>query len=119
MFVRKSLHLESILAFKGGYFAPILLVALMAVALLAGCSAIARTAALAWSCLTVRRSGSSTAVVAADLLERTRGDQVDILDSMEVPDPTDNTKKELWYRVRAHDVDKTEGWIEAAQHHAG
>jgi hypothetical protein len=32
---------------------------------------------------------------------------------MEIPDPTDNSKKELWYRVRARDVDKTEGWIEA------
>jgi hypothetical protein len=56
---------------------------------------------------------SSTAVVAADLLEVSRGDTVDIIDSQEVPDPTDNTKKELWYRVRARDVDKTEGWIEA------
>src|SRR6185503_48673 len=54
-----------------------------------------------------------TAVVAADLLEVGRGDSVEILDSTEVPDPTDNTKTELWFRVRATDVDKTEGWIEA------
>src|SRR5438309_10060208 len=56
---------------------------------------------------------SSTAVVAADLLEVNRGDAVDILDSLDIPDPNDNTKKELWYRVRARDVEKTEGWIEA------
>src|SRR5262245_41692538 len=46
---------------------------------------------------------SSTAVVAADLLEVSRGDVVDILDSTDVPDPSDNTKKERWYRVRARD----------------
>ena len=51
--------------------------------------------------------------MAADLLEVGRGDSVEILNSTEVPDPTDNSKTELWYRVRATDVDKTEGWIEA------
>ncbi len=56
---------------------------------------------------------SSTAVVAADLLEVNRGDTIDILDSIDIPDPSDNTKKERWYRVRGHDEEKTEGWIEA------
>lgn len=56
---------------------------------------------------------SSTAVVAADLLEVSRGDTVDILDSVDVPDPLDNSKKERWYRVRARDTENTEGWIEA------
>jgi hypothetical protein len=56
---------------------------------------------------------SSTAVVAADLLEVNRGDVVDILDSIDIPDPSDNTKRERWYRVRAQDTDRTEGWIEA------
>ncbi len=56
---------------------------------------------------------SSTAVVAADLLEVNRGDAVDILDSQDVQDPTDNTKKERWLRVQAHDEDSTEGWIES------
>src|SRR5438876_12148004 len=56
---------------------------------------------------------SSTAVVAADLLEVNRGDSVDILDSIDVADPTDNTKKERWLRVRAHNDQSTEGWIEA------
>jgi hypothetical protein len=56
---------------------------------------------------------SSTAVVAADLLQVNRGDQVEILDSIDVSDPSDNTKKERWLRVKAHDEDATEGWIEA------
>lgn len=56
---------------------------------------------------------SSTAVVAADLVEVTRGDVVEILDSMDVPDPNADDKKERWYNVRAHDEQNTEGWIEA------
>jgi len=56
---------------------------------------------------------SSTAVVAADLLEVNRGDAVEILDFHDVQDPTDNSKKERWLRVQAHDEDSTEGWIES------
>jgi hypothetical protein len=56
---------------------------------------------------------SSTAVVAADLLQVNRGDGVEIIDTVDVTDPEDNTKKERWLRVRAHDEDATEGWIEA------
>ena len=56
---------------------------------------------------------SSTAVVAADLLEVNRGDAVDILESVDESDPSDNTKKERWLRVRARDEENTEGWIEA------
>ena len=56
---------------------------------------------------------SSTAVVAADLLEVSRGDAVDILDSVDVQDPNDNTRKERWLRVQADDEKNTEGWIEA------
>ena len=56
---------------------------------------------------------SSTAVVAADLLEVNRGDPVDILDSVDVPDPQDNTRKERWFRVRSHNEENIEGWIEA------
>ena len=56
---------------------------------------------------------SSTAVVAADLLEVDRGDSIDILDFQDVQDPSDNTKKERWLRVQAHDEDSTEGWIES------
>src|ERR1044072_6581487 len=56
---------------------------------------------------------SSTAVVAADLLQVNRGDVIDILDSTDVNDPSDNTRKERWLRVKARDTDATEGWIEA------
>lgn len=51
---------------------------------------------------------SSTAVVAANLVEVARGDQVDILDTATVQDTG-----EKWLRVRAHDEESTEGWIEA------
>lgn len=56
---------------------------------------------------------SSTAVVAADLLQVNRGDQVEILETTDVADPSDNTRKERWLRVKARDEDTTEGWIEA------
>ena len=56
---------------------------------------------------------SSTAVVAADLLQVNRGDVVDILESTDVSDPSDNTRKERWLRVKARDGDTTEGWIES------
>ena len=49
---------------------------------------------------------TSYAVVAADLLEVKRGDRLDLLDEVEF-------EKVMWYRVRAHDEAKTEGWIEA------
>jgi hypothetical protein len=49
---------------------------------------------------------SSYAVVAADLLEVKRGEKLDVLDQIEF-------EKVTWYRVRANDEDKTEGWIEA------
>jgi hypothetical protein len=49
---------------------------------------------------------SSYAVVAADLLEVKRGSALDILEETEF-------EKVHWYRVRAHDEDNTEGWIEA------
>jgi hypothetical protein len=90
------------------------LVGVLAGALLLGaCSAIASRGNTG---VVVARSAqirSSTAVVAADLLEVSRGDSVDILDSVDIPDPSDNSKKERWFRVRARDTDKTEGWIEA------
>ena len=49
---------------------------------------------------------TSYAVVAADLLEVKRGDRLDVIDQVEF-------EKILWYRVRARDEAKTEGWIEA------
>jgi len=56
---------------------------------------------------------SSTAVVAAKLLEVNRGDEVEILESVDVVDPTDNSRKERWLRVKAQDEESTEGWIES------
>lgn len=49
---------------------------------------------------------SSYAVVAADLLEVKRGETLDLLEETDF----ENVK---WYRVRANDEDRTEGWIEA------
>ncbi len=49
---------------------------------------------------------SSYAVVAADLLEVKRGDTLEVMDEIDF-------EKVHWYRVRANDEDKTEGWIEA------
>lgn len=49
---------------------------------------------------------SSYAVVAADLLEVKRGESLDVLEEADF-------EKVHWYRVRAHDEDQTEGWIEA------
>jgi hypothetical protein len=86
---------------------------LLAVLILGGCSTLANRSNTG---VVVTRSAqirSSTAVVAADLLEVNRGDVIDILDSIDIPDPSDNSKRERWYRVRAHDDLRTEGWIEA------
>src|SRR5215471_8598014 len=113
MFFNRVTSFKSCSRLEVGSCPPLLLVTLAAVALLAACSAIARTGSSGVVVSHRAQIRSSTAVVAADLLEVSRGDGVDILESVDVPDPSDNTKKELWYRVRARDVDKTEGWIEA------
>ena len=81
--------------------------------LLTGCSTLASRSNTGTVVSRRAQIRSSTAVVAADLLEISRGDTVDILDSIDVPDPSDNTRKERWYRVRARDADSTEGWVEA------
>jgi hypothetical protein len=89
------------------------LAAFACLAALTGCSAIAsrnNTGVVVSQRAQIR---SSTAVVAADLLEVSRGDTVDLLDTVDITDPSDNTKKERWYRVKARDADATEGWIEA------
>lgn len=51
---------------------------------------------------------SSTAVVAADLKEVVRGDEVDILDSFNMQETG-----ERWLHVRTRDAEPVEGWIEA------
>jgi hypothetical protein len=52
---------------------------------------------------------SSYSVVASDLLEVKRGQTLDIIEETEFGE----SQKVLWFRVRAHDEDETEGWIEA------
>ena len=78
-----------------------------------GCSTLANKSST--GVIVARRAQirSSTAVVAADLLQVNRGDVVDILESTDVNDPSDNSRKERWLRVKARDSDATEGWIEA------
>lgn len=81
--------------------------------LFVGCSTLAKRSNTGVVVARRAQIRSSTAVVAADLLEVTRGDIVDILESQDVQDPNDNTKRETWLRVSAHDEESTEGWIEA------
>jgi hypothetical protein len=78
-----------------------------------GCSTLANKSST--GVIVARRAQirSSTAVVAADLLQVNRGDTIDILEFTDVTDPSDNSRKERWLRVRARDTDTTEGWIEA------
>jgi len=90
-----------------------LIVVLCLTGVVAGCSTLAQRNSTGVVVARRAQIRSSTAVVAADLLQVNRGDQVDILETIDVPDPNDNTKKERWLRVKAHDEDKTEGWIEA------
>ncbi len=86
---------------------------LLVVGCIAGCSTLAKRSDSGVVVARRAQIRSSTAVVAADLLEVNRGDTVDILDFQDVQDPSDNSKKERWLRVQAHDEDNTEGWIES------
>lgn len=81
--------------------------------LLAGCQTLASEGSTGVVVARRAQIRSSTAVVAADLLQVNRGDIVDIIESTDVTDPSDNTRKERWLRVKARDEDTTEGWIEA------
>jgi hypothetical protein len=90
-----------------------LLICLIAGLAASGCSTLAKPDDTGVVVARRAQIRSSTAVVAADLLEVNRGDVVDILDSIDVPDPDDNTRMETWLRVRAHDEESSEGWIES------
>ena len=89
------------------------IIVLALASLLAGCNTLAQRSSTGVVVARRAQIRSSTAVVAADLLQVTRGDQVEILETTDVLDPEDNTKKERWFRVKAHDENATEGWIEA------
>ena len=62
---------------------------------------------------------SSTAIVAADLKEVLRGDVVDIIETRDAKAAEGGGGEvveqggERWMRVRTHDAESTEGWIEA------
>jgi len=72
-------------------------------------NSVVSVAGLSTTCTVIAKKANirtSYAVVAQDLLEVKRGDVLDIVDQVEF-------EKTFWYRVRAHDEDQTEGWIEA------
>ena len=84
-----------------------LLVASLAVAGASGCRTFASEEDTGVVIARRAQVRSSTAVVAADLLEVVRGDVVEILDA------TTAENGERLLRVRARDEENTEGWIEA------
>jgi len=89
------------------------IVVFAAVLLSIGCQTLAKRSSTGVVVARRAQIRSSTAVVAADLLQVNRGDVVDILESTDVLDPSDNARKERWLRVKARDEAGTEGWIES------
>lgn len=74
-----------------------------------GCGTMAKLAGTNEKCVVIARRAqirSSDAVVAADLLEVSRGTTLEIIGD-------DVYEGEKWYNVRASDENNTEGWIEA------
>ncbi|HYP01414.1 MAG TPA: hypothetical protein VER76_14585 [Pyrinomonadaceae bacterium] len=93
---------------RSGLFSLSRLFLLLAVALgSAGCTTLASKTETGVVIARRAQVRSSVAVVAADLSEVVRGDVLDILDS------TTAENGERWLRVRAHDAQNTEGWIES------
>jgi hypothetical protein len=89
-------------------FLLFLILALSAI-VLSGCGTVAKLAGTNDKCVVIARRAqirSSDAVVAADLLEVSRGTTLEILGD-------DTYEGEKWYNVRASDENNTEGWIEA------
>ena len=81
--------------------------ALLAAAASAGCKTLAGERNTGVIIARRAQIRSSTAIVAADLSEVLRGDQVDIIDSMTAENG------ERWLLVRRREGENTEGWIEA------
>lgn len=72
-------------------------------------NSVVTVAGLSTTCTVIAKKANirtSYAVVAQDLLEVKRGDVLDVVDQVDF-------ERTVWYRVRAHDEDQTEGWIEA------
>lgn len=88
----------------------LLLFVLLVAVVCGGCSALAGKASTATVIARRAQIRSSTAVVAADLLDVVRGDTLNVLDTETVEN---GNQKEVWLRVRARDAANTEGWIEA------
>jgi hypothetical protein len=84
-----------------------LIIVALLLAFVSGCSTLAKKDDTGVVIANRAQIRSSVAVVAADLLEVSRGDVVDIMDS------TAAENGETWYHVRGHDEVQTEGWIEA------
>jgi hypothetical protein len=89
-------------------------------ALVAGCKTLA--GARHTGVIIARRAQirSSTAIVAADIKEVLRGEVVDIVETKDTKGTEGNSGSEVveqggerWLRVRTHDAEGTEGWIEA------
>jgi len=83
---------------------------LLAAGVCGGCSALAGKATTATVIARRAQIRSSTAVVAADLLDVMRGDTLYILETETVEN---GNQKETWFHVRARDAANTEGWIES------
>jgi len=85
-----------------------LLLVLCAALVAAGCSTLAGKEETGVVIALRAQVRSSTAVVAADLKEVVRGDELEILSST-----TAQETGERWLRVRTRDAEPIEGWIEA------
>ena len=85
---------------------PLLIVT--AALLVAGCSTLAGKEETGVVVARRAQVRSSIAVVAADIKEVVRGDELEILDSATAPETG-----ERWLRVRTRDAEPIEGWIES------
>src|ERR1041385_3733171 len=88
--------------------APRLALVLLLSLLACGCSTLASKEETGYVIARRAEVRSSSAVVAADLKEVVRGDELDILGSATAPDTG-----ERWLHVRTRDAEPIEGWIEA------
>lgn len=85
------------------------LILILSAILSSGCGSVAELVGGSQKCVVIAKRAqirSSGAVVAADLLEVSRGQTLEVLDET-------TFENEKWYNVRASDEENTEGWIEA------
>ena len=85
-----------------------LVIILLIICTASACSAIAGKEEVGFVVALRAQVRSSTAIVAADLKEVVRGDELEILDSINVPETG-----ERWLHVRTREAEPIEGWIEA------